>query len=365
MEASGWTYNRVCSNFLPQISANLGVAETTTGTPSITSKSYSYGLSGTQYLFKGMENIYALQSAWADYEYYKANFENTRASVYYDVRSAFVDLLVAEENVKLLQEILDQRKENTRLINLRYQSGNEDQGNLMQTKADQAEAEYNLSSANRELRLAKLKLSQLVGKDIESADGTIEAQRIERPDFGTIEANIPSYAMAKYKLESAEIQKKSTISGFLPSVSLNANWNKRGNDWPPESEGSSWSLNASYSFFPGGGNFIDPIIYNLKLDQAKEDFEKSKKDLRFSLEDAYEGFEDALESAIAKKISLSATEERAKIAQAKYLNGLVSYDDWVRIQNDHISAQKTFLSSHKSALLAEAFWHKINGGFVK
>jgi len=364
MESAEWTYKKTYSNFLPNISANASISETTSGTAE-GNTSYSYGISATQNIFRGMENIYSLNSAFSDYEYYKANYKSVRATVYYELRSAFVDLLAAQENVSLLKKILDQRKGNARLIKLRYESGKEDKGNFMRTEADLAEAEYNLSSAERDLKLARLKLSQLAGAGIDRVDGSMEAVDSARPDFNDILEDVPSYLMARYQLEQAEINKNATISGFLPSLSVSGRWNKSGDEWPPERDSSSWSVNLSYSFFQGGGNFIDPIIYDIKLDKAKEDFEKSKKDIRFNLEDAFEEFKDAVESLNVKIISLAASEERAKIARAKYLNGLMSYDEWDRIETDYINAQKGLLTAQKGALIAEALWHKSYGGYIK
>lgn len=365
LESSEWSYRRSFSAFLPQLSASAGMSESLTATTSATAKSYSYGLSATQYLFKGMDNYYNLQSAYADYQYYNAGLKKTEADLYYELRLAFIDLFIVQENVKLLEEILERRKENTRLIELRYESGREDKGNLLRTKADQVESRYNLSSARRDLELAKLKLFQLLGQDVAKAEGEIKVETVEQPDFNILLKNSPSYIMAKYQLESAEIAQKSTVSGFLPSVSLSGNYRKSGGAWPPDSESSSWSLNVSYSLFPGGSNIADRIIYNLKLDKAREDFEKSRKDICYDLEEAHQGFKDALEALEVKKIYLEATEERAKIGQAKYLNGLVSYDEWDRIENEYITTQKSLLSYKKSAYMAEAAWHKSYGGYVQ
>ncbi len=366
MESSEWTYKKAYTNFLPQISANMSMTEdlTASGTSPAGSKTYSYGLNVSQSLFKGMDNIYGLESAYADYEYYKASFVNTEASVYYGVRSAFIELLVAEKNVELLTKIYEYRKENSDLIKLRYESGKEDKGNLMRTEADEDEAEYNLNSVKRDLKLAKLKLSQLLGEKVDGAEGKIELQNPPAVDFDELLKKTPSFVMAKYQLKSAEIAKKSTISGFLPNVSLSGRWNKSGDEWPPENENSSWSLSLSYSFFPGGSNFIDPIIYDLKLDKAKEDFENTVKDARYSLEEAYDGFLDSMEALKVKETHLEAAKERAKIARAKYLNGLMSYNDWDKIENDYVTAQRTVLSYKKAALMAEAAWYKSYGGYI-
>jgi outer membrane protein TolC len=93
--------------------------------------------------------------------------------------------------------------------------------------------------------------------------------------------------------------------------------------------------------------------------------DKEIKDLRYSLEKDFEGLRGALDALEISKISLAAAEERANITNAKYLNGLTGYDEWYRIENAYIQAQKQLLSSKRSALQAEAAWHKSYGGYVR
>jgi len=365
LEASEWTYRKAFSAFLPQVSGTASMTDTRSATSAAWTKSYSYGLSGTQYLFQGMAGIYGIQSAYADVEYKKASLQSTRASVFYDLRSAFVEVLVAQENEQLLQKILKQRHENTQLIQLRYDSGKEDKGNLMQTKADQAKAEYELTSAGRDLRLAKLKLSQLLQKAVTVIDDKFELQAPQRVNLNRLLTETPTYLVAKKTFESAEIVQKNTISEFLPSVSLSGSYRKTGSNWPPDTSNKSWSLNVSLPIFPGGSNLADRVIYAAKLDQAREDLISSINDLRYSLEEAYENYKDTLEALEVAKLSLAAAKERAMISRAKYLNGLTNYDDWDRIENTYIQSQKSLLTYEKSAFLAEALWHKTYGGYVE
>lgn len=367
LESTEWTYKKSWSAFLPQLSASASLSNSQSGTTAAWSESYSYGLSATQYLFKGTEGFYSIQSAYANVEYAKASLQSTKASVLYDLRSAFVDVLVGQENVLLLEKILKQRQENTELIQLRYDSGKEDKGNLMGTRADEAGAKYDLSSAKRDLKLARLKLSQLLeSKVIKVEEGVgYEGRGVREVNFDEMLMSTPTYIMTKKQLESSALAYNATISGFLPSVSLSGSLRNTGSDWPPDSTNKSWSLNFSYPFFPGGSNVADRASYSAKLNQAREDFEQSIKDLRYTLEQAYEDFYDSLEALEVSKISMVANEERAKISRVKYLNGLTNYDEWDRIESAYIQAQKSLLNYEKSAMLAEALWHKTYGGYVK
>lgn len=365
LESSEWSYRKAISTFLPQLSASAGMTNTQSSTTGAWSDSYSYGLSATQYLFKGTEGIYGIQSAQVNVDHEKASLQATRASVLYDLRFAFLGLLYAQENVALLEKILKQREQNTRLIQLRYESGKEDKGNLMTTQADEAQAKYDLSAAGRDLKLARLRLSQLLQSDVARVEEPGEPEAPAEPVFDRLMETTPSYLMAKKQLEMAELSQKASISGFLPSLSLSGSYRKSGSDWPPDEDSKSWSLNLSYSFFPGGSNIAERAIAGADLDRAREEFGQSIKDLRYGLEEDYQGFQDALAALELSRISLAAAEERARIINVKYLNGLTGYDEWYRIENAYIQAQKQLLSLKRSALLAEAAWHKSYGGHVK
>jgi outer membrane protein TolC len=365
VDSSEWSYRRSISVFLPQLSASARMSENLTATGTASAKSYSYDLSASQALFRGMAGIYGIRSAYSSVENSKASLAATEASVYYDLRQAFVDLLIAQENIKLNEEILSRRKENTQLIQLRYDSGKEDKGNLLTTQADEKSAEYDLSSSKRDLSLKQLRLSQLLQYTVSQVEDSSEVKKIQAVNFDDLLHSSPSYVSAQKQLELSELSYKASISGFLPSISLSASYRKSGPDWPPDDENKSWSLSLSYPFFPGGSNIADRAIAQAKLEQAKEEFSLSVKDLRFTLEDSFVNYQDAVEALEVSKVSLSASKERAEITEAKYLNGLTSYDEWYRINNNYIQAQKSLLNSKKSALLAEAAWYKSYGGYVK
>ena len=59
---------------------------------------------------------------------------------------------------------------------------------------------------------------------------------------------------------------------------------------------------------------------------------------------------------------LEASKERAKIAEAEYSIGLISFDNWIIIEDDFASAKTNFLTAELNALLAEANWIQAKGG---
>lgn len=312
-----------------------------------------------------MSNYYNFQTAFKNYEYDAANLKKVESDFYYNLRLSYIDLFIAQEKILIANEILKKRSDNARMIKLLYESGKEDKGNYLRTKAQEEESRYNLSAAKREFDLAKYKLGQILETAVDNAEHILEIRTQSHEDTDDLSRSSPSFALAKYQLEISEISQKSAISEFLPNISLSGSYQKSGSDWPPQSSNKSLSINFSYPLFPGGSNITDYMINAIRLDKAREDFKKAEKDIYYNIKQAYKNLTDAKAAFNLQKIFLNASQERAKIAHAKYLNGLISYDEWDRLQSEFISNKNNLISSHRSALYAEAARHKSYGGWIK
>ena len=64
---------------------------------------------------------------------------------------------------------------------------------------------------------------------------------------------------------------------------------------------------------------------------------------------------------VQKKV-LDAAQERAKISTAQYAIGLLLYDNWIIIEDNLVSAKKSYISAQNASLVAEANWVQAKGG---
>lgn len=364
LDNAKWKYNRSFTPFLPQVSFSSGMTESLSATTDASSRSYSYGLSASQTLFSGTDNFFSMQAAYASWKYYEFYYAKTSADIIYRLRSAYAGLAVAKEQVDLQKQILELRKNNEALLQMLYQSGKEDRGNYLQAQADLLDAQYNLEAAKRDYDLAKLKLSQLIGAQILSQPMELSPSLPSAYDRDALVAIAPDIIMSKYQLESALAGKRDSAKGFLPSVSLSGSMRNTGSVWPPTLESKSWSLSLSYNLFPGGSNIADTILANINYDTAYENLLQKQKDVTYSISSARTNLENALELVKVRQLQLEAANERAKISKAKYLNGLIDYDEWERMENSFVSAQKSLLSQKLSALNAEAAYYNSYGGSI-
>ncbi len=361
LESAEWHHKRALTSFLPQISASAGYGRTEPGSTA----SSSYGLSATQNIFSGFGNINAAKKAYAQMEYSRAGLMQKKAEVLYSARAAYIDLMIAGTDLALQEKILARRQENSKLINLLYENGKEDKGNMMLTLADVESSKASVAQAKRALELARLKLSQIAGADIKDADIPKTEGMAGLPDIEQLVLSSPSYMAARSNLETASIAADEAVAGLLPDISATASLRSSGTAWPPDTDSRTWSVGISYSIFPGGRNIIDKIVKDIEKEKALQNFEQAKKDLLYSVRSAYDSLAARTETLRVKELYLEAATERARIARTKYINGLMSYDEWDRTENSYISSERDFLSSRRESLIAEAAFKKSYGGWIK
>lgn len=210
------------------------------------------------------------------------------------LRTAFVNLLTAQELLNITENIAERCERNTKLVKLQYEAGREHKGSLLTMQANLGLAEFEAARAKRKIALAQKKLNSALGRVRPvpiRAGGKFEAKHYagERPDFGAIAKKNPS-------MRSKE------KSGRHGSVLL--------------------------------------------------------------LEETWMDMQDAVERVEAQNRLLKASEERARIAGTQYSTGLISFDNWIIIENSLGTERKSFLEAQKNVLIAEAEWIQTNGGML-
>jgi len=308
-----------------------------------------------------MQTINNVRGAQEDVKASKEAYRFTSASIRFSLRSAFITLLRAQDLIKVTEDIVRIRRDNLILITLRYESGLEHKGALLTAEANMAQASYEFEQAKRNLDFAQWQLLKEMGRDkFEQisviGDFSVVDTAKEKPNFDDIVEKNPSVLEAVAQKNSASFGISSAKGAFLPEITGAASADRSGSHWPPQTSGWSAGLDLNMPIFEGGLKFA-------QLDQAKALYEQRKadeKDIRNSayvaLEQRWADLRDALENVDVSKKSLLATEERSKIAQAQYSTGFIGFDDWIIIENDLVSAKKSYLDSQASALLAEANW---------
>jgi outer membrane protein TolC len=362
------------SGLWPQIDGSAGVTrtgtETTSATTGITTKktsnSYSYGVSGSQLIFDGFKTINEVNTAAENIKAATEGYRFTSSEVRLNLRTAFINLLKAQELVGVAEEILKIRKDDLELITLRYQSGLEHEGALLTAESDVAQANFELSQAKRDVELAQRQLTKEMGRE-EFIPISVKGEFVvgdtvkENPDYDAIVKNNPSLLQAVARKNAALFSIKSAYANFSPQLSGNVGTDKTGSNWPPKDEGWSAGLSVTIPIFEGGLRTAQVSQAKALYRQAEANERSTKDSAIVSLAQTWADLQDAVETVDVQHKALDAATKRSEIAEAQYSTGFITFDNWTIIEDNLVTAKKSFLNAQADMLLAEANWIQAKG----
>ncbi|MDD5096951.1 MAG: TolC family protein, partial [Candidatus Omnitrophica bacterium] len=280
--------------------------------------------------------------------------------------SAFVDLLKAQEMLRITEEIFNIRRGNLELISFRYASGLEHKGALLTAEADLAGANYGISQAKRAVEVARGALVKEMGRSkltpmLAKGNFKVKDSVLDKPDFELLIKNNASLQQIMAQKRSAEFSLKSAYGNFSPELSGQGGANKTGSHWAPR--GNQWNLGLTLSMpiFEGGLRTAQVSGARALVNQLVENERSMRDGLILTLQQSWAALQDGLENVSVQDKMLIAAQERSKIAQAQYSIGFVSFDNWTIIEDNLVKAKRAYLDAQAAALLLEAKWVQAKG----
>ncbi|MBN3038691.1 MAG: TolC family protein [Candidatus Omnitrophica bacterium] len=357
------------SSMLPEVSSE-GSGRTAKSAGSDEQDAYGYSVSGRQLIFDGFSSYNELKDADEALKAAEYNYAVTSSDTRLDLKSAFVNLLKVEQLIQLTEDIAQRRNQNLELVKLRYEAGREHKGSLLTAEADLAQANFEATQAKRSLNLAQREMIKQLGlSDMQSVkvqgDFEVEEDCQAKPDFELLADSTPFLKELIAEKEAARYNLRSNKGSFFPEIYLGATVGKSGANWEPRDTGWSANVSVSLPLFEGGSRIAGLKKAQSQFRQAKEDLRSGRDSVLYVLEEAWIDFQDSIDKVQVEKKYLDATEERAKIAQAQYSTGLITFDDWTIIEDALVSDKKAYLNSLADALIAEAYWVQAKGGTLE
>jgi outer membrane protein TolC len=355
---------------LPSVSASVG-AERSGSSAASTTGAWSYGVSASQLLFDGAKTSNQIRSADQSVSASRFNEQKVSVSTRYALRTAFVQLLTAQEQLSLAGEIASKRRQNLRLIALLYKSGKENVGSLSKAQADLTQAEYEVAQSGRGIAMARTLLCTFLGRN-ECNDLRVTGQFTPAespgvtPDFDRIARENPARLNLAAQKDAASYSLEATQSAFAPSLSLITRiGNSSFSQLPPQRTDWQAGLNLSVPIYAGGSGKAGVARARAQFNQLSADEESMGLSLKRTLVQSWKSFVDASDYVAVQKKYLDAAAERARIADAQYSSGLVSFNEWTIIEDALVSAKKSFLNAQSTLLTAEAAWVQAKGGTLE
>lgn len=354
MEQAGYTYLASLNSYMPQVSLSHSVSRSG-GDNATAANRWGASVSASEDLLD-LKTIASVRGDRIAREKAEADYLSASASVRQTLAAAFEDLLFAQKRIEVQKKIAGIRRENAKLIKLKYESGMESKGNSLYTDALAENADVSVKKAERQLSIAQLALLEAIG--LEGTASVKATGDIGVPAFTLDEARVaqavigsPDMVSARKTLESAKERTNSARYSAYPT--LKASQSLGWNDATEFPQTKSWSLGLSLSvpIFSGGPTYYFNSLSASKkaLTAAEENLRAQKISLTASLRSGYDDFQSAAETAVANTSLLKANDERYKEAQIKYMAGNISFIDLENVEQNFVDSDLNQLDFTRTA----------------
>lgn len=333
----------------------------------------TFALQASQLLFSGTF-IVGLQAVKTFKELYQRNLIRSKIETNVNVTKAYYQVLVSNEQLKLLDINIKQLKEQ-----LDQTTAQNKQGFVEKIDVDRLSVQYNNLVTNRDnvaraivlyLEMLKFQMGMPIGNELTLTD-KLESisldQQAENSADTTFYHNRIEYNLLQTNLKLNELDVKDKKAAFLPTVSLNGGYG-----------GSFLENHFRYlynNFYSNGfiGLSINvPIFsgfqrsYQLKetrinVIKAQNDLENAKNGFALQANAARITFYNSIQSLNNQKRNQELAAEVLRVSRIKYQQGVGSSIEVTQAQTERESADNQYIQALYNALVSKVDMNKAYG----
>ena len=347
-------------------------------------RSNGFSLNTQMNLFNGFSNKNNLIQSKTSYEASKLDLEKMKNDISLNIVNLYLNVLFNKENLKIAQSQVVISSEQLKRTKELVDAGVQPKGNLLEVEATKVNDENAVVTAENNLALSLLDLSQLLQIpnqrfDIKEIPVNISSVALLYDNteeiFSKAVESQPEIKSAELALENAETGVKIAKSGYLPTLSLSAGLRSvythrqgqeddffipvdRTDPTGPQrlikngffdqldgNLGESYGFNLSIPIFNRGQ--VKARVNRAKINQeiSKINLDDSKRALRESIERAYINARATLKEYEAAEKSVKAQEQSFEFAQERYNLGATNSFDFEQVKNRLVNAQAKLINA--------------------
>lgn len=283
---------------------------------------------------------------------------SSESDLHYSVRQNYYRVLAYKWLYELSEQVLDQKKEQLRLAQARYEVGSVTELDVLQAEIDVGNQENAVIEAENNLKLAREELNRVLGIDLDSQYPLVEEFNIFEPEYSldnlTHEAALsrPDYLIyqdqERYNKNSVHISR----GAFFPNVSLSLSHTRsensgKGYDFTmnPRNRNTSGSLTLSWNLFSG---FSDEEQYQqsrVALKNARHDRKKQEQLIDQEVRQAYYTLMQTYEQSRVTEKNRELASRQLELEQERYRLGATSQLNLRTAQVTYEQAEVDYISS--------------------
>ncbi len=355
---------RAKMDFYPAVSGSVGANYSFDNPLGKNNFTNSFGISSSTVLYNGKRNTNNVKLAEKNLEISQLEVQEIRDDITLRVVNAYLSILYSSENVKIAKEQISVGKNLVARMQDLVDAGIKAQNDLFQVEANLATDEEKMVTAENNLDLALLDLSQILqiphtGFQVEEVVINIESAKLFYADSEPIYTKAlklrPEIKSANLSIENAALAIEIAQSGMVPTVSASYSFGTRFMDIQDaihqsdyftqiaDNRGHTIGLSVSIPIFDKFSTRINTQRASIQKEIAEYTLENEKTNLRATIERAFIDTKTSLKTFEASKKSVRAQKEAFRIAQERYNLGVLTSFDFDQVRNQLVQAQATFI----------------------
>lgn len=289
----------------------------------------NYNLSAQWTVWNGGRRLNNIKQQKTNRDIANLNVAETENMLQEEITKLFVQILYADESVKINQNTLETSKATYQRGEELYEEGSISKADLAQLEAQVGNDQYQLVTSESTLRNYKLQLKQML-----ELDGTAEMNLIlpqlndddvlkmlpsQIDVYQTALANRPEIQSGKLSIDNAKLAISAAKSGYYPTISMNASSSSTTNS----ASTRNWADQMKY----GWNNIIGitlsvPIFDNRQnktnVQKAQIQYSNTQLDLETKQKELYSNIETLWLDALNAQQQYNAAESKLKSCQTSY-----------------------------------------------
>lgn len=328
----------------------------------------------SQLIFDG-SYIVALQASKTYLSFYETSKKKTDIDVREMIINSYGNVLLAEENIKILEKNKITLEKTLFDTEQTYKNGLIEEENVEQLKITLSSIN---SSLNYTKRLKDISYNMLkINLGIELNDQLTLTDQLESLTTSNLDLaltgstfevqNNINYQLSTNFVEQRTLEMKLEKSKFLPSLaaSVNFGYNAFGDQFQFFTPNQKWlnysnlGMSLNVPIFSSFRKTAKVQQAKIALEQAKTQLTETEQKLKLNYQNAKSDYEYSVEQYFSSKENLSLAERIEKKQQVKFTEGLSTSFDFTDAQRQLYSAQQSYLQSmidvvNKKAALEKA-----------
>ncbi|MDD2954241.1 MAG: efflux transporter outer membrane subunit [Parabacteroides sp.] len=293
-----------------------------------------------------------------------------RLTIIAEVAANYYQLCALDQELSIVQQTLEARREGVRLAKLRYEGGLTSETAYNQALVELARTETLIPSLERQIKIKESDLSLLLGEytsDIPRGLSLGEQRMREALPVGLPSSLLerrPDMRQAEFKLQAANALVGVAQTDLFPKIRLTSSYGF-------ESDELGNLLKSSIGFI--AGSLLQPIFAmgknKAKVKAAKARYEQEVYGYEKSVLEAFKEVNNAIvtvrkvKEVRASRSNLEASARKyLELAQLQYINGVINYMDVLDAQRGLLDAQIGLNNAVLDELLSVVYLYKALGG---